>query len=568
MGYDGLIVHLACGRARNTDDCNCCAPWGGGEGVDGCWLHRRRAALPQSMEHAHADLPAPTRSFALFVAPTVPQMFWASIDFFFFVSGWRSLRGSSPLLHMVLLRRLSLRPAFSRQRQSIRFISADSASKASVLKAPRLDVARIVENAAQVERNCLARNLPSLASTLPEILQVSNLRRKLLREITPLNVQRANIQKQIISTNDASIRTRLLTQALELKPKIAELEGQVNLVDDQLLSLCQNLPNFSHPDVPALPTEIGTINELTDIPHAKSHVEIAESLNILDLVVAAKATGHAWYYLKGMGVRLENALVSYAIDMAVSRGWLLVKPPDVVRTEVALACGFRPRDEHGDQIYQLAQTKMGDTGDTAQADGLCLAGTAEIPLAAMHIDAVIPEEQLPVKYVGVGTAYRAEAGSRGRETKGLYRVHQFTKVELFAWTSAGQSDGMLEDILKLQRDIVEGLGLYARVLDMPTDELGNSASRKYDIEAWMYGRGGWGEVTSASNCTDYQSRRLHTRYRSLDGRFFFAHTLNGTAVAVPRMIIAILESGLREDGRVKIPDALVKYMGVEMIDKM
>ena len=185
----------------------------------------------------------------------------------------------------------------------------------------------------------------------------------------------------------------------------------------------------------------------------------------------------------------------------------------------------------------------------------------------MNIEKIFKEDELPVKYVGVGTAYRAEAGSRGKESKGLYRVHQFTKVELFAWTRTEDSDAMLSEILELQKEIVEGLGLHARILDMPPHELGNAAYRKYDIEAWMHGRQGWGEITSASNCTDYQSRRLNTRYRpnEKDAKIQFVHTLNGTAMAVPRMIVAILESGVREDGSVEIPMALRKFLGVDCI---
>jgi seryl-tRNA synthetase len=244
-----------------------------------------------------------------------------------------------------------------------------------------------------------------------------------------------------------------------------------------------------------------------------------------------------------------------------------VKTPDVVRTEVALACGFRPRDEHGDQIYQLANMAIGDNAIEAGEKNLCLAGTAEIPLAAMHLDATFEERNLPVKVVGIGTAYRAEAGSRGREQRGLYRVHQFTKAELFAWTTEDQSDNMLEEILELQREIIDGLGLHARIVDMPAHELGMAAYRKYDIEAWMYGRQAWGEITSASNCTDYQSRRLNTKYRRRDGKIFHAYTLNGTAIAVPRMIIAILESGLQKNGTVEVPQALRKYLGTDLISR-
>ena len=355
-----------------------------------------------------------------------------------------------------------------------------------------------------------------------------------------------------------------------MKTKLAPLVAQEKEITTELESLVFPLPNYTHPDTPSTEKEIGTIGELKKKTVVRDHIEIAEHLEILDLRSGARAVGHAWYYLKGMGVQLERALVSYAIDMAMQRGWQLVKPPDVVRTEVAIACGFRPRDEQGDQIYQLSNTAIEESATDTGTGSLCLAGTAEIPLAAMHIDHVFPEnhvEDLPVRYVGVGTAYRGEAGNRGRESKGLYRVHQFTKVELFAWTREEQSDQMLQEILQLQWDIVDSLGLHARILDMPPHELGNAAYRKYDIEAWMYGRQTWGEITSASNCTDYQSRRLNTMYRRKDGKQIFAHTLNGTAMAVPRMIIAILESGLQEDGSVVIPEVLHKYLGAEVITK-
>lgn len=365
-------------------------------------------------------------------------------------------------------------------------------------------------------------------------------------------------------------KAKLLEEAIEVKAKLSPILAMEKEYTAKLDSLALQLPNDTHPDVPSTETQVGTIGELKEKPVVKDHIEIAEDLDILDLRAGARAAGHAWYYLKGMGVQLERALVSYAIDMAVQRGWTLVKPPDVIRTEIAMACGYRPRDEQGDQIYQLSNTAIEESVKDTGRGNLCLAGTAEIPLAAMYIDHVFPEnhvEQLPIRYVGVGTAYRAEAGNRGRESKGLYRVHQFTKVELFAWTKEEQSEDMLQEILQLQKDIVGSLGLHARILDMPPHELGNAAYRKYDIEAWMYGRQAWGEITSTSNCTDYQSRRLNTMYRRRDGKHIFAHTLNGTAMAVPRMIIAILESGLQEDGSVAIPKVLQKYLGAEVISK-
>ena len=435
----------------------------------------------------------------------------------------------------------------------------------SILKPPLLDIARIVENPAAIEQNCIARSLPKLASTVPEIVKANRRRLSLIQARSPLQLRRHIIHKQLRSIKNQEKRISLGKEAVSIKNQLAPILAEENETIKRLNALVAELPNFTHPQVPHVETEIRKIGSLQEKGGVKDHVEIAESLNLLDIQMAAKTTGHAWYYLKGMGVQLELALISYAIEMAVRHGWKLVKPPDVVRTELALACGFHPRDQRGDQIYQLANVAIGDAGADVDQGTLCLSGTAEIPLAAMHLDTIFKETELPVKYVGLGTAYRAEAGSRGRESRGLYRVHQFTKVELFAWTEQGKSDQMLEEILKLQEQIIEGLGLHARILDMPADELGNAAYRKYDIEAWMYGRQAWGEVTSASNCTDYQSRRLGTRYRRRDAKVLHAHTLNGTAMAVPRMIIAILESGLRNDGSVEIPAPLQKFIGADLI---
>lgn len=454
-------------------------------------------------------------------------------------------------------------------RQQIRYSSNTTAihSGTTILKPPQINVNHIIENYDEIRKNCLARNLPQIAASLPEIVTLNKLRLQQLQQLTPLETRRNQINKQLPKTTVAPARKQLLEEALTLKTKITLLTHDQEVTTKRLLYLVSSLPNDTHPSTPSTETEVGKIGELKETTLVKDHVEIAEELGILDLRSAAKSTGHAWYYLKGMGVQLEVALVLYAIEMATRKGWILVKPPDVVRTEIAMACGFRPRDEQGDQIYRLAHSPLGGIDPVKEEGSLCLAGTAEIPLAAMNIDRTFTEDELPLRYVGVGTAYRAEAGARGKETKGLYRVHQFTKVELFAWTKPEGSDEMLEEILELQKEIVEGLDLHARVLDMPAYELGNSAYRKYDIEAWLYGRQGWGEITSASNCTDYQSRRLHTRYRSndVDERLQFAHTLNGTAIAVPRMIIAILESGLQEDGSVKIPEALQRYFGIDRI---
>ncbi|KAF5098995.1 hypothetical protein D0Z03_001105 [Geotrichum reessii] len=283
---------------------------------------------------------------------------------------------------------------------------------------------------------------------------------------------------------------------------------------------------------------------------------VARELGIVNLEAAARVSGSSWYYLIGDGALLEQALVNYAMSKARKRGFIPVIPPSIVRQEMANACGFKPRDQNGEQqIYNLA----------FKGADLCLTGTAEIPLAGLYSETELEFDNTGVKkHVGVSRSYRAEAGARGRDTKGLYRVHEFTKVELFAWTDTKErSVTVLNDILDLQKEIITELGLTARVLNMSPDELGSPAYKKYDIEAWMPGRRDWGEVTSTSNCLDFQSRRMHTRYRSEtnENKLAFVQTLNGTAMAVPRVIVAILETFYDPDiKRVKIPEVLRKWM--------
>jgi seryl-tRNA synthetase len=271
---------------------------------------------------------------------------------------------------------------------------------------------------------------------------------------------------------------------------------------------------------------------------------------------------------------LEQALVQYALGVARRKGWKAVAPPSLVYSHIASACGFQPRDQNGEQqIYAIEQSEK----DKAKPQ-LALAGTAEIPLAGMKANQTLEEAELPLKTVGVSRCYRAEAGARGADTKGLYRVHEFTKVEMFAWTqpdnmgddhfttpTAPSSEAIFDEMLFIQKEILEALGLHCRILEMPTTDLGASATRKIDIEAFFPSRekdSGWGEVTSSSMCTDYQSRRLQTRMRVKGGKLEFPYTLNGTALAVPRVLAAILENHWNEqDGTVTIPEVLRPFMG-------
>lgn len=267
-------------------------------------------------------------------------------------------------------------------------------------------------------------------------------------------------------------------------------------------------------------------------------------------------SGHRSYYLRGAGALLQHGLVNFTFNKLLRRGFTPMTVPDLLRGAVFEGCGMTP-NANPSHIYNI---------DPARFEDLNLAGTAEVGLAGYFMDHTVAFRDLPVRMVCSSTCYRAETNT-GQEPRGLYRVHHFTKVEMFGVTGPGleQSSQLLEEFLSLQMEILTELGLHFRVLDMPTQELGLPAYRKFDIEAWMPGRGRFGEVTSASNCTDFQSRRLHIMFQTEAGELQFAHTVNATACAVPRLLIALLESNQQKDGSVLVPPALQPYLGTDRI---
>ncbi|KDN52699.1 seryl-tRNA synthetase [Tilletiaria anomala UBC 951] len=319
---------------------------------------------------------------------------------------------------------------------------------------------------------------------------------------------------------------------------------------------------------------------------APDHLAVADGVvgghGGIDLRSGVVSTGSSWPFLLGTIAMLEHAIAQYALATACDRGFVLVSPPEVVKTDIAARCGFNPRDEQASQTYFVSTSRTDSSGEE-----LCLVGTAEISIAALLAGRTFPaplqtgksssatettaqssgssslsQQQLPLRVVALSHSFRAEAGARGADTRGLYRVHQFAKAELFVVCNASQSDEILEELRSLQEHIISSLGIPYRVLNMPSEELGASAYRKYDIEAWMPGRGSWGEISSASNCTDHQSRRLHIKHktRNSDGKADFAHTLNGTAAAIPRLVVALLENyGRAEGGRLRLPICLRKF---------
>lgn len=383
-------------------------------------------------------------------------------------------------------------------------------------------------------------------------------------------------------------RDELLAEARLLKKALSAIEEDEASLSTEMTDLALAIPNLTSDDTPRgdTPRVLTYINEPHPFQSAKlssdrvwhSHVHIGSELGILDFAAAATSSGWGWYYLLDEGAQLEQALVAYALA-SITRipGWRQVAPPSMVYSYVAAACGFQPRDQNDEtQIYAIAQS----ASDVARGKPeLSLAGTAEIPLAGMRIDSVLEAAELPSKRVGASRCYRAEAGARGAETKGLYRVHEFTKVELFAWTTpdADAATDVFNEMVDAQTEILASLGLHCRVLEMPSADLGASATRKIDIEAFFPSRAaqglndGWGEVTSASICGDYQTRRLATRMRGgkgSGGKETYPWTVNGTALAVPRVLAAILENGWDEEQMaVTIPECLRPWMdGKEKIE--
>ncbi|KAG6161725.1 hypothetical protein E4U11_003207 [Claviceps purpurea] len=459
---------------------------------------------------------------------------------------------------------------------------------------PIIDYKAIRRDPELYERTCKQRNYAPLAQHPSRIVELHQKCLQLQRQVRSDQVW-ANLLRRYLTNRtkfladtatDSHDNTKKLREmspeqvkaaARDVKTKIAEFEKAEGEALAEIHALALEMPNLtSETTPPGDEHEVRSyINESPlppntnpgTTPHPwRSHDDIGTELGVLDFATAATTSGWGWYYMLGGAAQLEQALVQYALSMATKHGWTQVSPPTMVYSHIGSACGFRPRDTHGEQqVYTVAQ---GHEDAARGVPELCLSGTSEIPLAGMKVSCTIPAKDLPLKCVAVSRCYRAEAGARGADTRGLYRVHEFTKVELFAWTApeSAASETVYQQILALQTEILRSLGLYCRVLEMPARDLGASATRKVDIEAWFPGRqklpsAGWGEVTSASTCTDYQTRRLATR-TEFNGAKAFPWTCNGTALAVPRVVAALLEYGWDEETKtVVIPPVLRPWMG-------
>ena len=419
-----------------------------------------------------------------------------------------------------------------------------------------LDLKFIRENAKAVQENCRNRGVEADVGL---VVELADRRSALIQEVNELKQEQNRIAKSIGQERDPTAREKLIVGSREMKQEIPAKETELHEIEERLRDEQLKIPNMTHPDSPigrddSENVEIRRSGEIPDFSfEPKDHVELGESLGIIDFEAGAKTTGSKFYFLRGDAVLLELGLIRYALDLLAGYGYEPTITPDLARDEALVGTGFIPRGPET-QIYSV------------ENDDLSLIATAEIPLAGQLTDEIVEEERLPLRYAGLSHCFRTEAGSHGRASRGLYRVHQFTKVEMFAFTTPEDSESVHEEMVEIEERIFQGLGLPYRVVDICTGDLGGAAYRKYDLEAWMPGRDDFGEVTSTSNTTDYQARRLRIRYRKEGGRPQLLHTLNGTALAMSRALIALLEVYQQEDGTVKLPEALVPYVGKERIE--
>ncbi|MFL2871111.1 MAG: serine--tRNA ligase [Pirellulaceae bacterium] len=423
-----------------------------------------------------------------------------------------------------------------------------------------LDRRFILENADQVAENCRNRGVDADVSQLVELEQR---RKALLQEIQDLNQQANTVSKSIGQAKDESEREARKEEGRHLREQKDAKQNEHDELDEQIADIQSGIPNMTHPAAPIGEDDKANL-ELrrgkSEIPSFDfdilDHVELGQKHDMIDFEAGARIAGAGFYFLKNDGVLLELALQQYAVQHLVKNGFTPVITPDLAYTEILHGTGYIPRGPET-QIYSIENTNLN------------LVATAEITLGGMQAGQTVDSDQLPMKLCGISHCFRTEAGAAGRATRGLYRVHQFTKVEMFAFTTPDDSEEMLEHFCGIECEIFDGLGLPYRVVDTATGDLGGPAYRKYDLEAWMPGRGDggeFGEVTSTSNCTDFQARRLNARYKVKGEKGTkFLHTLNGTAIAISRAIIAVMENYQQADGSIVVPEALRPWMGKDVI---
>jgi seryl-tRNA synthetase len=421
-----------------------------------------------------------------------------------------------------------------------------------------LDPKTLAERRDEIAESCSKRGL---VIDLDAILAVQRDHNALLTKLGETNRLRNEHQKAGKRKLSQEERDPHNEAGRKIKQQVSEIESQLRDSEAALTEAMRELPNFVHPESP-----VGGENEFREISRSgevpkfdfepRDHLQICEDLDLVDFESAATVAGSKWYYLKNEASLLDLSLQRFALDIVMEEGFTPITTPDVARPEIIEGLGFNPRGEES-QIYSI------------EGHDLCLIGTAEITIGGMYADTIFDEADLPLKIAGISHCFRTEAGAAGRESKGLYRVHQFSKTEMFVFTRPEDSEAQHQELLRIEQRIFDALEIPYRVIDVATGDLGAPAYRKFDLEAWMPGRGDggdWGEITSTSNCTDFQARRLKIRFRRQGAKKNeMVHTLNGTAISNARAILSLLEIHQRADGSVAIPKVLQPYMGRDSI---
>ena len=412
-----------------------------------------------------------------------------------------------------------------------------------------LDPSILKDNLEVLESNISRRNLKI---DVNHLISLNEERKSLRFDAEQKRSQQKELGKQIANADETE-KEELLNRASELSNEVKLLFEQVDKKDEDFLDLWVKIPNLISKTSPDGKSdkdnlEIKKVGNIKDIASPKNHLEIASKLNLIDVEKASEVSGSRFAYLFGDLVKIEFNLVSWALNKLSEKGFTPTVPPVLVRENALYGTGFFPDD--AEQVYEIPN------------DDLYLVGTSEVPLAALHTNEIINIKELPIRYAGFSTCFRREAGTYGKDTTGIFRVHQFDKVEMFSFCSPEKSEEEHEFILSVEEELLQALEIPYRVVDVCAGDLGASAAKKYDIEAWIPSQNTYREVTSCSNTTSFQARRLNIRAKS-DGETNILHTLNGTAIAVGRILIALIENNQTEDGKVDFSDKVAEIIGVK-----
>ena len=412
-----------------------------------------------------------------------------------------------------------------------------------------LDPTILKDNLEVLESNISRRNLKI---DVNHLISLNEERKSLRFDAEQKRSQQKELGKQIANAKESE-KEGLLSKATELSNEVKLLFEQVDKKDEEFLNLWVKIPNLISDTSPDGKSdednlEIKKVGDVKDIPNPKDHLEIASKLNLIDVEKASEVSGSRFAYLFGDLVKIEFNLVSWALNKLSEKGFTPTVPPVLVRENALYGTGFFPDD--AEQVYEIPN------------DDLFLVGTSEVPLAALHTNEIINIEELPLRYAGFSTCFRREAGTYGKDTTGIFRVHQFDKVEMFSFCNPQKSEEEHEFILSVEEELLQSLEIPYRVVDVCAGDLGSSAAKKFDIEAWIPSQNTYREVTSCSNTTSFQARRLNIRTKS-EGDTRVLHTLNGTAIAVGRILIALIENNQTEEGKVEFTDNVSNIIGVK-----